>query len=131
MGFEVLDGYLLGEPVSKPDVVTALLANRSTAAAAAPFYRALEAVGARAADEAFIALRLVLAGRSPDDDAVRRLRALAGIARAVRTHDRAGLASLCRREGTALADVLAGPAEDLGTRARAAYFEEVASTSHM
>ncbi|MBD5635554.1 MAG: hypothetical protein IAI49_13845, partial [Candidatus Eremiobacteraeota bacterium] len=85
MGFELIDGYLLGEPVSKPAVVESLLSQRSDAPAAAPFYRALEAVGARAADEAFIALRLVLAGHAPEDEAVRRVRALAGVARAART----------------------------------------------
>ena len=56
VAFELVDRYLLGEPVSKPDVVAAILAERSSEPAAEPFYRAFEAVGARAADEAFIAL---------------------------------------------------------------------------
>lgn len=47
---------------------------RSAEPRAQAFYRALEALGARAADEALLALRLVLAGRAPDDDAVRALR---------------------------------------------------------
>jgi hypothetical protein len=87
--FELLDGYLLGERISKADLVAALLAERRDVPAAAPFYRALEAVGARAADEAFIALRLVLAGKAPSDDRVRRLRTLAAAARSGKEPDRA------------------------------------------
>jgi hypothetical protein len=126
MGFEVVDGYLLGDAVSKPSVVAAVLADRSDAPAAAPFYRALEAVGARAADEAFIALRLVLAGRDADDAAVRRLRAVAGFARALRTGDRAGLAALRKRERAALGDLANEPeSNSLLAMARAAYFREL------
>jgi hypothetical protein len=126
MGFEVVDGYLLGDAVSKPAVVAAFLDDRSDVAAAAPFYRALEAVGARAADEAFIALRLVLAGHAAEDDAVKRLRAFAGIARAARTGDRAGLAALRKRERGVLGD-LADEADEgvLAERARSAYFREL------
>jgi hypothetical protein len=126
MGFEVVDGYLLGDAVSKPSVVAAVLADRSDAPAAAPFYRALEAVGARAADEAFIALRLVLAGRDADEAAVRRLRAVAGFARALRTGDRAGLAALRKRERAALGDLANEPeSNSLLAMARAAYFREL------
>jgi hypothetical protein len=122
VGFEIVDGYLLGDPVSKPDVVAALLAERSADPAAAPFYRALEAVGARAADEAFVALRLVLAGKPPADESVRRVRALAAVARACATGDRAGLAAVLRRDRPQLADLpeAAEPAA-LGAAARAAY----------
>jgi hypothetical protein len=128
MGFEVVDGYLLGEPVSKPAVVEAFLADRSENAAAAPFYRALEAVGARAADEAFIALRLVLAGHAPDDDAVKRLRAIASLARAARTGDGRTLATLRTRERGNLGELADEPDEKkLGERARSAYFRELAS----
>jgi hypothetical protein len=128
MGFEVVDGYLLGDAVSKPSVVEAVLANRSDAPAAAPFYRALEAVGARAADEAFIALRLVLAGRDADDAAVRRLRAVAGFARALRTGDRAGIAALRKRERAELGDLANEPeSHSLLEMARAAYFRELAT----
>ena len=105
MGLDVVDRYLLGEAVSKPDVVAAFLAHRSDLPAAAPFYRALEAVGARAADEAFVALRLIVAGRTADDAAVRRLRAVAGVARAARTGDASGLAILRTRERESLADL--------------------------
>ncbi len=128
MGFELVDGYLLGEPVSKPDAVAALLAERSLDLAAAPFYRALEAVGPRAADEAFVALRLVLAGREPSDENVRRVRALAAVARACATGDPAGVAKAFRRD----ADFLAGldalrkaPPDELGAAARAAYVREL------
>jgi hypothetical protein len=129
MGFEVVDGYLLGEAVSKPDVVASFLRERSDAPGAAPFYRALEAVGARAADEAFIALRLVLAGKPADDERVKRLRAFAGVARAAKTGDRAGLEALRRRESGTLEDVFAdadsvdGPG--LRARAEAAYHREL------
>jgi hypothetical protein len=125
MGLEIVDGYLLGEAVSKPDVVAALLADRADAPAAAPFYRALEAVGARAADEAFLALRLVLAGRTADDAAVKRLRALASVARAARTGDAAGLAALRKRERAQLAGLpdVDGPA--LAEAATAAYRREL------
>ncbi|GAC1303325.1 MAG: hypothetical protein NVSMB19_13240 [Vulcanimicrobiaceae bacterium] len=130
MGFEVIDGYLLGEPISKAEVVGALLAQRSGDPAAAPFYRALEAVGVRAADEAFLALRLVLAGRSPEDGAVRRLRALAAVARACARDDRAGLTGLLARERPVLGD-LAGPLvadlSTLGLAAVAAYRGELAA----
>jgi hypothetical protein len=88
MGFACVDGYLLGETFSKEDAVAEFLAERSADPAAAPFYRALEAVGARAADEALIALRLVLAKREPSDAAVKRLRALATAARNTRGQDR-------------------------------------------
>jgi hypothetical protein len=128
MGFELVDGYLLGEPVSKPDAVAALLAERSPDPAAAPFYRALEAVGSRAADEAFVALRLVLAGYPPSDEGVRRVRALAAVARACATGDAAGLAKAFARDGASLTDLAplrAGPPGELGAAAKAAFVREL------
>ena len=123
---EHLDRYLLGEPVSKPEVVSAVLSDRAAAGAAAPFYRALEAVGVRAAEEALMALRLVLAQRPVDDAAVRRLRALAGLARAGATGDRAGCDAVLRRDAAMLGDIPATLApRDLSHAARAAYFREV------
>jgi hypothetical protein len=98
----LLDRYLLGEPVSKPVVVASVLAERSPLPAAAPFYRALEAVGTRAADEALIALRLVLAGREPSDEAVRGLRALGALARAAAENDATAIASILRKDGAFL-----------------------------
>jgi hypothetical protein len=77
-----IDGYLLaGSPV-KAEAVKALLATRSEDPRAQPFYRAFEAVGARAADEAFIALRLLLAGIAPEDEPVRHVRGLVAAVRA-------------------------------------------------
>jgi len=74
MEFELLDRYLLSAQVSKARVVEELLRNPSGDPAAAPFYRALRQIGPRAADEALIALRLVLAGKQPIDEKVRVLR---------------------------------------------------------
>jgi hypothetical protein len=82
MPFHAIDGYLLDGRPGKDEAIAAVLRERHAAAGAAPFYRALEALGARAADEALIALRLVAAGKPADDDAVRRLRGLAQLARA-------------------------------------------------
>jgi hypothetical protein len=79
---DVIDAYLLGGDPPKARVVEALLADRSSDPKAAPFYRAFTAVGAHAADEALIALRLVLAGLENDDQAVMQLRGLAKTARA-------------------------------------------------
>jgi hypothetical protein len=124
----LIDRYLLGEPVSKPDVVVALLANRTTAPEAAAFYRAFEAIGAQAADEAFVALRLVLAGRRPDDASVRRLRALGRVARACAMGDRAGLRTVLERDRALLDDVPhepEAPFTTVGAAARAAYASEV------
>jgi len=84
VAFQLIDRYLLGEPVSKAALVERLLAERSPLPAAAPFYRALEAVGVRAADTAFIALRVVLGGGEVTDDRVRRLQRLSNDARAAR-----------------------------------------------
>jgi hypothetical protein len=77
-----LDGYLLDGRPGKADAIAAALRTRSNDPKAQPFYRALESVGARAADEALLALRLVLAGKTPNDDAVRELRDARARARA-------------------------------------------------
>jgi hypothetical protein len=69
-----LDGYLLDGRPGKDEAVAAVLADRSPIAAAQPFYRALEALGSKVADEALMALRLALAGSTIDDDGVRLLR---------------------------------------------------------
>ena len=70
MELHPLDGYLLDGRPGKADAIAAALRERSPNPAAAPFYRALESVGARAADEALIALRVVLGGNTPSDEAV-------------------------------------------------------------
>jgi hypothetical protein len=79
---EAIDGYLLNADPPKREALAALLASRSNDPKAQPFYRALEAVGARAADEAFIALRIVLAGLPTDDERVRLVRSLVNTVRA-------------------------------------------------
>jgi len=123
-----LDDYLLGAPVSKPEIVAALLRTPVSAPAAAPFYRAFEAVGARAADEAFVALRLVIAGHAPADDAVARVRALARIVRAQRTGDAAGLRTLRDRERARTRDLPSGASDaEYAAAARAAYGAELGS----
>lgn len=129
MAQALIDRYLLGDPVSKPDVVASLLANRTAAPAAAAFYRAFEAIGARAADEAFVALRLVLAGREPGDAAVRRLRALGRVARACANGDRAGVRNALERDRALLADLPQGEPvfATLGAAARRAYALELGS----
>jgi hypothetical protein len=69
-----IDGYLLDGQPSKDDTVAAVLADRSPIAGAQAFYRALDLLGPRVADEALIALRLALIGEAVDDDGVLRLR---------------------------------------------------------
>lgn len=77
-----LDGYLLDGRPAKEDAVKAVLADRQPVAAAQAFYRALDLLGPRVADEALIALRLALIGQPVDDDGVRRLRGQIAAARA-------------------------------------------------
>jgi hypothetical protein len=79
-----IDGYLLDGSPSKDQAVAAVLADRSPVAAAQAFYRALDLLGPRVADEALIALRLALIGEAVDDDGVLRLR---GHLTAARTGD--------------------------------------------
>jgi hypothetical protein len=128
MTFEIIDGYLLGEPVSKANLVDRLLADRTPDPAAAPFYRALEAVGVRAADEAFVALRIVLAGGTPNDERVRRVRALSALARSCASGDVSSIGKIFRRDAAALEDLRAedrSPAT-LGEAARRAFRREFA-----
>jgi hypothetical protein len=70
-----LDGYLLDGSPGKADAIAAALRDRSADPRAQPFYRALETVGARAADEALLALRLVLGGKPATDDTIVEARA--------------------------------------------------------
>ncbi|MDQ6932947.1 MAG: hypothetical protein M3160_07200 [Candidatus Eremiobacteraeota bacterium] len=74
MEFDFIDNYLLDEQPAKADAIRQILAKRSELSAAAPFYRALETLGVRAADEAIIALRLVLAGKTPTNERVQQIR---------------------------------------------------------
>jgi hypothetical protein len=70
-----LDGYLLDGQPGKAEAIAAALRDRSPDSRAQPFYRALETVGARAADEALLALRLVLGGKVAGDDTIVEARA--------------------------------------------------------
>jgi hypothetical protein len=70
-----LDGYLLDGRPAKADAIAAALRDRSPEPRAQPFYRALETIGARAADEALLALRLVLGGKPADDESIVAARA--------------------------------------------------------
>ncbi|HEY0382731.1 MAG TPA: hypothetical protein VGC72_11065 [Candidatus Elarobacter sp.] len=75
MELHPLDGYLLDGSPGKAEAIAAALRDRSSDPRAQPFYRALETVGARAADEALLALRLVLGGKIADDEAIVEARA--------------------------------------------------------
>jgi hypothetical protein len=70
-----LDGYLLDGVPGKADAIAAALRDRSPEPRAQPFYRALETVGVRAADEALLALRLVLGGKAAADETIVAARA--------------------------------------------------------
>ncbi len=82
MNFDFIDNYLLEGHPAKADLIREVLAKRSPLSGAAPFYRALETLGDRAADEAIVALRLVLAGKPASDEGVKRLRKAAMQSRA-------------------------------------------------
>jgi hypothetical protein len=81
MEFELIDGYLLDAKPAKADVVKSLLAKRSGAPAAQPFYEGMRMLGPRTPDLTLVALRLVLAGKKADDESVVALRDLADRAR--------------------------------------------------
>jgi hypothetical protein len=81
MNFESLDGYLLDGSPDKPGVVRDLLKERPDAPGAPPFYEGMRLLGPRTPDLTLIALRLVLAGKRPDDATVVRLRELSERAR--------------------------------------------------
>ena len=70
MELHPLDGYLLDGRPGKAEAIAAALRDRSPDPRAEPFYRALEMVGARAADEALLALRLVLGGKPAADETI-------------------------------------------------------------
>lgn len=82
MDFELLDSYLLAAQPSKADVVKRLLSQRSSLPAAQPFYEGMRMLGPRTPDLSLFALRLVLAGKTADDESVVALRALAERVRA-------------------------------------------------
>lgn len=113
MDFQIIDTYLLSGSPAKADVIGQLLERPSNLPAAAPYYRALAAVGARAADEALIALRLVTAGKPLEDGAVRRIRALAGLSRAIARRDMSAALAVLQKDGAALRDLLPKAPADL------------------
>ncbi len=82
MELHPLDGYLLDGRPGKADAIAAALHERSADPRAQPFYRALETVGVRAADEALLALRLVLGGKATQDEAIVEARAARARAKA-------------------------------------------------
>ena len=82
MKLHPLDGYLLDGSPTKADAIAAALRERSDDPRAQPFYRALASVGVRAADEALLALRIVLGGGTPDDEAIVAARAARAKAKA-------------------------------------------------
>lgn len=82
MKFDYLDRYLLEETPSKAQVVKELLADRQDVPGAAAFYEGIKMLAAKAPDLSLIALRLVLAGKTADDERVIRLRAIVERARA-------------------------------------------------
>lgn len=123
MQFHAIDTYLLDGLPTKAAAIDAALTAPIDDPRAAPFYRALTAVGARAADEALIALRLVLAGREPEDGPIRRMRALAALVRAAQASDLRAIAATFTKDGEAIADLapLASDPHVLHAAAREAY----------
>lgn len=108
MDFHSLDSYLLTGSPGKSEVIDGLLREGHPAPAVAPYLRALQAVGSRAADEALIALRLVASGKALGDEAVRRMRALAALARAGASGDLAAAGAAMKKDRGALADLVPG-----------------------
>jgi len=108
---ERIDGYLLHGSPRKADVIADAVAVGGPPEAA-PYQRALGAVGVRAADEALIALRLIFAGKAPGDEAVRRIRALSAVARAIASKDVGVANAAFKKDRDALRDVLDGPVTD-------------------
>lgn len=82
MQFDFLDRYLLDGAPAKAQVVKELLASRADAPGAAAFYQGIQMLGPKTPDLTLIALRLVLAGKTADDERVVRVRQLVERARA-------------------------------------------------
>ena len=76
MNFDFLDRYLLDGSDAKATIVKQILDRRSAVPGAAPFYQGIRMLGAKTPDLTLIALRLVLAGKTADDESVVRLRKL-------------------------------------------------------
>jgi len=82
MEFEFLDRYLLDGAPPKAQVVKELLARRTAVPGTAAFYQGIEMLGPKTPDLSLIALRLVLAGKTADDEHVIRMRQIVERARA-------------------------------------------------
>jgi hypothetical protein len=82
MKFDYLDRYLLEENPPKAQVVKELLKQRADVPGAAAFYQGIQMLGPKTPDLTLIALRLVLAGKTADDERVVRLRGIVDRARA-------------------------------------------------
>jgi len=82
MEFEFLDRYLLDGAPPKAQVVKELLASRTEVPGTAAFYQGIEMLGPKTPDLSLIALRLVLAGKTADDEHVIRMRQIVDRARA-------------------------------------------------
>ena len=82
MEFEFLDRYLLDGASPKAQVVKELLARRAEVPGTAAFYQGIEMLGPKTPDLSLIALRLVLAGKTADDEHVIRMRQIVDRARA-------------------------------------------------
>jgi hypothetical protein len=96
---DLLDTYLLTGGVDRGKLVERLLKERSAHERTAPFYRALESLGARTPEDALIALRIAMTGEAPSDARVLALRAVVAQARGAATEaDREAVRSRYRRE---------------------------------
>lgn len=82
MQFDFLDRYLLDGVPAKAQVVKKLLAERAEVPGTAAFYQGIELLGPKTPDLTLIALRLVLAGKTADDERVVRMRQIVDRARA-------------------------------------------------
>jgi len=81
MEFGLLDSYLLDGSPDKGEVVRRLLEVPPQAPGAGPFLEGMRLLGARTPELSLMALRLVLAGKKADDDAVVALRSIVERAR--------------------------------------------------
>jgi len=81
MEFDLLDGYLLDGVPPKSEVIHRLLESPPTGGRAAAFYQGMRMLGGRTPDLSLMALRLVLAGKTADDESVTRLRGIVERAR--------------------------------------------------
>ena len=70
----LIDAYLLGERSDRERVFSQLTTLQSEKEAALPILRAIALIGARAADESLMALRLALGTSPTSDKAIREIR---------------------------------------------------------